>query len=122
MRTCRLRSSQRRALPALRPSSAPVGFAAESRWTMAGRYVRLGIEHIVPHGWDHVLFVAGLVLGSRKRLRALLAQLGAFTLAHTVTLGLGAFGLVVLPGRVVEPLIAFSIAFVALENLLSSGE
>ena len=103
-------------------SSAPVGFAAESRWTTAGRYVRLGIAHIVPHGWDHVLFVAGLVLGSRKKLRALLVQLGAFTLAHTVTLGLGALGLVVLPGRVVEPLIAFSIAFVALENLLSSGE
>jgi hypothetical protein len=69
-----------------------------------------------------VLFVAGLVLGSRRRFRSLLLQLGAFTVAHTVTLGLGALGLVVLPGRVVEPLIAFSIAFVAIENLLTKGE
>jgi hypothetical protein len=68
------------------------------------------------------LFVAGLVLGSRRRLRSLLLQLGAFTVAHTVTLGLGALGLVVLPGRIVEPLIAFSIAFVAIENLVTKGE
>jgi hypothetical protein len=98
------------------------GFAAESAWVVAGRYVRLGVAHILPHGWDHVLFVAGLVLGSRRKLRALLVQLGAFTAAHTVTLGLGALGLVVLPGSVIEPLIAVSIAFVALENLLKKGE
>ncbi|HEX6273730.1 MAG TPA: HupE/UreJ family protein [Polyangiaceae bacterium] len=109
------------------PPSAPgatprSGFARESAWVVAGRYVRLGVAHILPHGWDHVLFVAGLVLGSRRKLRALLPQLGAFTVAHTVTLGLGALGLVVLPGGVIEPLIAFSIAFVALENLLKRGE
>jgi hypothetical protein len=98
------------------------GFARESAWSTSARYVRLGIEHILPHGWDHVLFVAGLVLGSRKRVRSLLVQLGAFTLAHTVTLALGALGLVVLPGSVVEPLIAFSIAFVALENVVRKGE
>jgi hypothetical protein len=101
---------------------ASEGFAPESRWSTAGRYVRLGFVHILPYGWDHVLFVAGLVLGSRRKLRSLLVQLGAFTLAHTVTLGLGALGLVVLPGHIVEPLIAFSIAFVAIENLVTKGE
>ena len=105
--------------PNLAPSS---GFAAESVWSTAARFVKLGFTHILPHGWDHVLFVAGLVLGSRKKLRAMLAQLGAFTVAHTVTLALGALGLVVLPGHVVEPLIAFSIAFVAVENLVKKGE
>jgi hypothetical protein len=103
-------------------STARPGFASESAWTVAGRYVRLGVAHILPHGWDHVLFVAGLVLGARRKLRSLLAQLAAFTVAHTVTLGLGALGLVVLPGGVIEPLIAVSIAFVALENLLKRGE
>ncbi len=102
--------------------AAQSGFAPESKWTTALRYVRLGIEHILPRGWDHVLFVAGLVLGSRRRLRSLLVELGAFTVAHTVTLALGALGLVVLPGRIVEPLIAFSIAFVAIENLVTKGE
>jgi hypothetical protein len=108
------------AAPRTPPSAA--GFAAESGFATVERYLRLGITHILPHGWDHVLFVAALVLGSQKRLRALLAELGAFTAAHTVTLGLGALGLVVFPGRIVEPLIAFSIAFVALENLLRRGK
>jgi hypothetical protein len=105
-----------------RPPVALGAFAPASAWQTAVRYVKLGIGHILPHGWDHVLFVAALVLGSQRRLRALLVQLGAFTLAHTVTLGLGALGLVVLPGGVVEPLIAFSIAFVAVENLAMKGE
>jgi len=104
------------------PNAVAGDFAETSAWQTAGRYVRLGVVHIVPWGLDHVLFVAGLVLGSSRRFRALLLQLGAFTLAHTLTLGLGALGLVVLPGRVIEPLIAFSIAFVAVENLIRKGE
>lgn len=90
-----------------------VGPLAEIR-----RYLFLGFHHILPLGWDHVLFVSGLVLGSRLRLRSLLWQLSAFTFAHTVTLALGALGWVVLAPGVVEPLIAFSIAYVALENLV----
>jgi hypothetical protein len=113
-------ASQRSA--ATPPAPGRSGFALESARTTVARYVRLGFEHIVPHGWDHVLFVAALVLGSRRKLRALMAQLGAFTAAHTVTLGLGALGLVVLPSFVIEPLIAASIAFVAIENLWGHGE
>ncbi len=74
----------------------------------------------MPGGLDHVLFVACLVLGSRT-FRPLLLQLTSFTLAHTLTLGLGALGFLRLPGHVVEPLIALSIAFVAIENLIQRG-
>jgi hypothetical protein len=92
-------------------------FVEAAPLSQAKRYLVLGFHHILPLGWDHVLFVAGLVLGSGLRLRRLVLQLSAFTVAHTFTLGLGALGLIVLPPRVVEPLIAFSIAYVAVENL-----
>lgn len=97
------------------------GLPRENGWREAWRYLVLGFEHIVPKGLDHVLFVIGLVLASR-RLKPLLVQLTAFTLAHSVTLALGALGLVVLPRAIVEPLIALSICFVAVENLLDRGE
>ena len=80
-------------------------------------YIPVGFVHIVPMGLDHILFVIGLFLFSMSW-RPLLMQITAFTLAHTVTLALGALGWVNLPGQVVEPLIAASIVFVALENIL----
>ncbi len=89
-----------------------------SRLTVARRYFRLGIWHIVPEGLDHILFVLGLFLLS-TRLRPLLIQVTAFTVAHTATLALSAYGIVRLPPSVVEPLIAFSIAYVAIENLVT---
>jgi hypothetical protein len=82
----------------------------------AGRFLRLGFAHILPAGLDHVLFVLGLALLS-PRLGPLLAQVTAFTLAHTFTLALAVYGVVSLPSRVVEPLIAASIVYVAVENL-----
>lgn len=82
-------------------------------------YLELGFVHIVPRGFDHILFVIGLFLLS-PRLKALLWQVSAFTLAHTITLALGASGLVRLPAEVVEPLIALSILWVAVENLLTN--
>jgi hypothetical protein len=80
------------------------------------RFLRLGFAHILPAGLDHVLFVLGLALLS-PRLAPLLAQVTAFTLAHTCTLALAVYGVVSLPARVVEPLIAASIVYVAVENL-----
>ena len=82
----------------------------------AGRFLRLGYGHILPAGLDHVLFVLGLALLS-PRLAPLLAQVTAFTLAHTCTLALAVYGVVSLPSRVVEPLIAASIVYVGVENL-----
>lgn len=79
-------------------------------------YVQIGVEHILPGGLDHILFVLALFLTSR-RLRPLVLQISAFTVAHTLTLGLAAAGVVSPPASVVEPLIAATIAFVAIENL-----
>jgi hydrogenase/urease accessory protein HupE len=80
-------------------------------------YLALGFTHILPKGLDHILFVLGISLLS-QRLRPVLAQVTAFTVAHTLTLGLSIYGVVSLPAAVVEPLIALSIAYVAIENVL----
>lgn len=80
-------------------------------------YVRLGFEHILPKGLDHILFVLALFFAS-TRLKPLFIQISVFTVAHTITLGLAAAGWISAPGAFVEPLIAISIAFVAVENLL----
>lgn len=87
-------------------------------WATAALYIKLGYEHILPKGLDHILFVLALFLAS-TRLKPLVIQISVFTLAHTITLGLAAAGWVSLPATMVEPLIALSIAFVAIENLFS---
>ncbi len=81
-------------------------------------YVYLGFTHILPKGLDHILFVLGLFLLS-AHWRPLLWQVTAFTAAHTITLGLATFGVVSLPASIVEPLIALSIVYVAIENVIS---
>lgn len=81
-------------------------------------YMTVGFTHIVPKGLDHILFVVGLFLLSTS-LRPLLIQVTSFTLAHSVTLALGALGVVTLSPAVVEPLIAASIVYVAVEDIVS---
>lgn len=83
------------------------------------RYLALGFTHILPKGLDHILFVVGLYLLSTDW-RSLLVQVTAFTLAHSITLALGLYGVVDLPPDIVEPLIALSIVYVAVENLTTS--
>ncbi|MEQ1911013.1 MAG: HupE/UreJ family protein [Vicinamibacterales bacterium] len=83
------------------------------------RYVALGFTHLLPLGPDHMLFVMGLFL-LNSRPRALLAQVSAFAVAHSLTLGLATYGLIAVPSRIIEPAIALSIAYVAIENLLWS--
>jgi hypothetical protein len=80
------------------------------------QYLSLGFRHIVPEGLDHILFVLGLFLLS-TRLKPLLLQVTAFTVAHSVTLGLAWYGIISVSPRIVEPLIALSIAYVAIENI-----
>jgi hypothetical protein len=104
-------SSQEFALDRLTP---PPG-----RVAIARRYLALGFTHILPGGLDHVLFVIGLYLLSR-RTSALLWQVSAFTLAHSITLGLSMYDVLAVPSRIVEPLIAVSIAYVAIENIVLS--
>ncbi len=86
---------------------------------VARQYLILGYTHIVPHGLDHVLFVLGIFLLS-ARWRSILLQISMFTLAHSITLALTMYGIVSLPAKVVEPMIALSIAYVAIENLVTS--
>ena len=102
--------------------SAPIAFdrvVTESRARIAFNYFVLGVEHIVPKGLDHILFVLGLFLLS-ARLKPLLWQVTAFTLAHTITLAASMYELIALPASIVEPLIALSIAYVAIENLFTA--
>jgi len=95
------------------------GAIGQSAGAVIWNYLVVGFTHIVPKGLDHILFVVGLFLLS-TRLRPLLIQVTSFTVAHTVTLALGVTGVVTLSPSVVEPLIAASIVYVAVENISSS--
>lgn len=83
-------------------------------------YAALGFCHILPGGYDHLLFVLALLLGATGigRLAALLAM---YTLAHSVTLALATLRWVEVPAAVVEPVIALSIAWVGIENWRGRG-
>jgi hydrogenase/urease accessory protein HupE len=83
------------------------------------RYLTLGFTHILPYGLDHMLFVLGIFLLS-GRARTVLWQISAFTVAHSITLGLSMYGVVSASPRIVEPMIAISIAYVAIENIFHS--
>jgi hydrogenase/urease accessory protein HupE len=93
--------------------------AAPSRLAVARDYLRLGLEHIAT-GPDHLLFVFGLVLLA-STLRRLLATVTAFTVGHSLTLALATFGLVRVPARPVELLIALSVLWVAIEVARREG-
>jgi len=93
-------------------------FTRPTRMEIVRQYLWLGYTHILPKGLDHILFVLGIFLLS-PRLKTMLLQVTAFTIAHSITLGLSIYGIVSLPSRIVEPLIALSIAYVAIENLVT---
>jgi len=101
-------------------TSAPINIADVKQrtvWNMIADFIGIGFTHILPKGLDHILFVVGIFLLSTK-VRPILTQVTAFTVAHTLTLGLGTLGYVDLPSSLVEPLIAASIVYVAVENIL----
>lgn len=97
-----------------------MGGSTQTAGEVFARYIPIGFDHILPKGLDHILFVLGLFFLS-TRLRPLIWQISAFTLAHTVTLAFGALGWVSVPANIVEPLIAASIVYVAVENVLTDG-
>ncbi len=84
---------------------------------VAWLYLQLGFTHIVPLGLDHILFVLCLFFLSPK-LSTVLWQATAFTVAHSITLGLAMYGYIKPLPSIIEPFIALSIFFVAVENLL----
>lgn len=100
-----------------KPFELTEAIAQRSRLAIAQEYVVIGFTHILPLGLDHILFVLGIFLLS-FRLSPILWQVTAFTIAHTITLGLSIYGLVSLPASIVEPLIALSIVYVGVENIL----
>lgn len=102
-------------------TSGPIALAGGDRatgWQTFVNYIPVGFDHILPKGLDHILFVLGLFFLA-ARAGPLILQVSLFTLAHTITLALAALGYVTLPGEIVEPLIAASIVFVAVENIFT---
>lgn len=95
------------------------GLSKLSKTEVLGIYLELGFTHILPLGLDHILFVLGLFLLNPK-IKPVLWQATAFTVAHTITLGLAIYGVIKPPANIVEPVIALSIMYVALENIFSN--
>ena len=95
----------------------PSTVLGENTTAVIRRFVEMGIAHILS-GPDHILFVLGLILAGGS-FRRLLAIVSAFTLAHSITLSCTALGVASLSPRIVEPMIAFSILVVGVENLLT---
>jgi hypothetical protein len=95
------------------------GLSKLSKTEVLGIYLQLGFTHILPLGLDHILFVLSLFLLNPK-LKPILWQATAFTVAHTITLGMAMYGVIKPPTYIVEPVIALSIMYVALENIFSS--
>ena len=82
-------------------------------------YLKLGTTHIIPDGIDHILFITALCL-INANWKSILWQATAFTVAHSITLALSMKNVISLPAGIVEPVIALSIGFVAIENILLS--
>jgi hypothetical protein len=105
---------------ALSAEIALQGGGQATSWETFIGYIPVGFDHIVPKGLDHILFVLALFFLA-ARLRPLIIQVSLFTVAHTITLALAALDIFSLPGAIVEPLIAASIVFVAVENVWAKG-
>jgi len=100
------------------PFSLTEVFTQQTFLQVVSIYMVSGFEHILPKGLDHILFILGIFLLS-IRISPLLWQVTMFTIAHTITLGLSMNGIINLPANIVEPLIALSIAFIGIENILT---
>ncbi len=98
-------------------TTVTISAAAPSLLSTMRRYLVTGIEHIFL-GYDHIAFLIAIMLWAR-RLLPVVKIVTAFTLAHSVTLSLAALQIIVIPSTVVEPAIAASIVFVAVENFFS---
>ena len=88
-------------------------------WAVLQKFVPSGVHHILI-GPDHLLFLIGLLLLGGS-VRQLLLVVTAFTVAHSITLSLAVLNVVTPPARLVEPIIALSIVYVGLDNLLARG-
>lgn len=80
------------------------------------RYFSLGFTHVIPFGFDHILFIVSLYLLEPK-LKSIIMQCSVFTIAHSISLAMTASGIFMVNNNYVEPLIALSILFTSLGNL-----
>ncbi len=104
----------------LRPEAPRVALSGEAAAGVAvPTYLQLGVEHLL-FGFDHILFVVGLMFFVRRPLQ-LVQVVTAFTAAHSITLALSSLGVVTLSQRPVEAVIALSILFLAVELLRGAG-
>lgn len=106
-------------LPAILEAHAnDAQLAKLSRSEVFTTYLQLGFTHIIPLGFDHILFIISLFLLSPK-LKTIVTQATVFTIAHTITLGLAIYIKFDAPAHLIEPIIALSIFFVAIENVIT---
>ncbi len=80
------------------------------------KYVELGFTHVIPFGFDHILFILSLFFYTSKP-KTVLVQCTIFTISHSLALGLSASGLVIYNSNFIEPLIALTILYTAIENI-----
>jgi hypothetical protein len=83
------------------------------------KFTLLGYAHVIPFGFDHILFIISIYFLSNT-LKSIVIQCAAFTVAHSITLGLSAAGFVATQSAIIEPLIAFSILITALQNIVKT--
>ena len=92
----------------------PLSGAVPSTFDVAGHFLAAGVEHIFL-GYDHIAFLIAIILWA-SRLWPVVKAVTAFTLAHSITLSLAALDVVRIPSAIIEPAIAASIVYVAVEN------
>ena len=83
------------------------------------KFFVLGVQHIIPKGLDHILFIFGLFLFSSS-LKKLITQITIFTIAHSITLIFVSLSLMKINPQIVEPIIALSIVYVGIENIFKN--
>jgi hydrogenase/urease accessory protein HupE len=97
----------------------PYELSKLSKMDVSWIYLKLGYTHILPNGFDHILFVLGIFFLNPK-LKPVIGQATAFTIAHSITLGLAMYGIIKPVSSVIEPVIALSIVFIAVENIFTN--
>jgi hypothetical protein len=116
MMTLRLNGTLHEAILDSRTREASFTGVKATNWQTFRRFVRLGVEHIFT-GYDHLAFLLGLLVATAT-IGSLVKIVTSFTIAHSITLALATFSVILLPSRLTESLIALSILYVAIENLL----
>ena len=84
---------------------------------IAWQYLQIGFTHVIPLGFDHILFILSIFF-LNSNIKSVIIQCSVFTLAHSVTLGLTAAGYIAPNAAIIEPLIALSILFTSIENIV----